>query len=221
MEDFIVTGGSRARRPERDPSPRKLSAVRRYPHRVTTDDDLLTPASTLVVEPVGAAPRRRWSIAGLWAWALEMARFLVVGGVSFVVDMGLFNLLVFGPGHVLGHKTTTANIISVTAATIVSWVGNRHWTFKDKGSGRRGRELVIYAAINLVAALVPVGTVALTRYTFNLATPLALNGAKVAGIVLGTAIRYVGYKLWVFTGGKAPKAASGADEVAVIAATQL
>lgn len=182
---------------------------------MTTDDKLLA-AAPVVAEP--PAVRRRLSIAALWAWALEMARFLVVGGVSFVVDMGLFNLLVFGPGQVLAHKTTTANIISVTTATLVSWIGNRHWTFKDKGSGQRGRQLLVYAAINAVAALVPVGTVALTRYTFGLATPLALNAAKIAGIVIGTTIRYVGYKLWVFTG-KADTPAP--DEAAVIAATQL
>ena len=176
-------------------------------------DDELLPAAPLVAEP--PATRNRLSIGGLWAWALEMGRFLVVGAVSFVVDMGLFNLLVFGPGQVLAHKTTTANVISVTTATLVSWLGNRHWTFKDKRSARQGRELLIYAAINVVAALVPVGTVALTRYTFGLATPLALNAAKVTGIVIGTAIRYVGYKLWVFTGDKDAK-----DEAAV-AASQL
>jgi len=221
VEASILPGRADARRSGGDPSPRKRPGPRRYPRHVTANDELL-PAATLVADPVdGTATHSRLSIKGLWAWALEMARFLVVGGVSFVVDMGLFNLLVFGPGQVLAHKTTTANIISVTTATLVSWIGNRHWTFKDKSSGRRGRELVIYAAINIVAALVPVGTVALTRYTFNLASPLALNAAKVAGIVVGTAIRYVGYKLWVFTGGKAPKTASGADEVAVIAATQL
>ena len=181
---------------------------------MTTDDELLRTA-TLVAEPVGR-PRGRFSLAGMWAWALEMARFLVVGGVSFVVDMGLFNLLVFGPGQVLAHKTTTANVISITAATLVSWVGNRHWTFSDKRTDRQGRELLIYAAINVVAALVPVGTVALTRYTFGLATPLALNAGKVGGIVLGTAIRYVGYKLWVFTGG-----AAKSEQAAETAVTQL
>jgi putative flippase GtrA len=182
---------------------------------VTTDEQELS-AATLVA--VDEAPKHsRLSIVGLWKWALEMARFLVVGGVAFVVDMGLFNLLVFGPGQVLGDKTTTANIISVTTATIVSWVGNRYWTFKDKRTGRQGRAMVIYAAINVVGALVPIGTVALTHYTFGLTSALAMNAAKVAGIVLGTAVRYVGYKLWVFT----DTAEAEDDEAAKTAASQL
>ena len=193
---------------------------------MTTNDDLL-PAPTVVAdqiatkrfgappattEPVAPAPSR-FSLTGLWAWALEMSRFLVVGGVSFVVDMGLFNLLVFGPGHVLGNKTTTANVIAISAATLVSWVGNRHWTFAAKRTDRQMRELLVYGAINVVAALVPVATVAMGRYTFHQDSQLALNAAKVIGIILGTAIRYVGYKLWVFTGSKV--------DAAEVAATQL
>jgi putative flippase GtrA len=193
---------------------------------VTTNDDLLSaPAaaadqiaakrfSTQQATTEQSAPARsRFSLTGLWAWALEMSRFLVVGGVSFVVDMGLFNLLVFGPGHVLGNKTTTANVIAIAVATLVSWVGNRHWTFASKRTDRQLRELLVYGAINVVAALVPVATVAMGRYTFHQDSQLALNAAKVIGIVLGTAIRYVGYKLWVFTGGK--------PDAAEIAATQL
>ena len=181
---------------------------------MTTDDQLT--AATLVAAPETAKSSRLW-MAGLWKWALEMGRFLVVGGLSFVVDMGLFNLLVFGPGQVLGNKTTTANVISVTTATIVSWIGNRYWTFKDKRTGRQGRAMVIYGAINVVGALVPIGTVALTHYTFGLTSALALNAAKVAGIVLGTAVRYVGYKLWVFTDADEVDD----DEAAKTAATQL
>lgn len=168
---------------------------------MTADDELLT-RSTLVVEP--AIRRPRLDIAALRAWFAEMTRFLVVGGVSFVIDLGVFNLLVFGPGHVLLHKTTTANVIAITIATLVSWLGNRHWTFADKRTDRQSRELLVYAAINVVAALVPVGTVALARYTFSLDDALALNVAKVTGIALGTVIRYLGYKLWVFTGAGRP-----------------
>ena len=182
---------------------------------MTAGEQELSAATIVAVDE--ATEHSPFSLVRLWKWALEMARFLVVGGVAFVVDMGLFNLLVFGPGQVLGNKTTTANIISVTTATIVSWVGNRYWTFKDRRTERQGRAMVIYAAINVVGALVPIGTVALTHYTFGLTSALAMNAAKVIGIVLGTALRYVGYKLWVFT---APADVVD-DEAAKTAATQL
>jgi putative flippase GtrA len=130
----------------------------------------------------------------------EVARFLSVGGLAFVVDLGLFNLLRFGPGHLLEHKPITAKIISVLAATLVSWIGNRHWTFSAHRTDRRGRELVVFSAINLVAAAVPIGTLALSHYVLGLTTPLQDNAATVIGIAIGTVLRYLGYKRWVFTG---------------------
>jgi len=116
------------------------------------------------------------------------------------VDLGLFNLLRFGPGHLLEHKPLTAKIISVVAATLVSWMGNRHWTFSRQRTDRRARELVVFTTINLVGAAVPVLTLAFSHYALGLTNAFADNVATVLGIGIGTALRYLGYKKWVFTG---------------------
>ena len=134
------------------------------------------------------------------ARALEVARFLSVGGVAFVVDLGLFNLLRFGPGHVLEGKPITAKIISVAAATLVSWLGNRHWTFAEHATPQRGRELLVFAVINVLCAAIPIGTLAFSHYTLDLVSQTADNVSTVLGIAIGTVMRYVGYKRWVFTG---------------------
>jgi len=165
--------------------------------------DELTDNRILSAPPVAPALRA----AALRARAYEIARFLSVGGIAFVVDLGLFNLLRFGPGEVLGHKPLTAKVISVIAATLVSWLGNRHWTFSTQRTDRRTRELTVFATINVVCALIPVLTLALSHYTLGLTTPLADNVATVIGIGVGTVLRYLGYKRWVFTGrGAAPTA---------------
>jgi len=212
VEDFIVTGGSRARRPERDPSPRNLSAVRRYPRRVTTAEETASPATTLAS---ARGLKAKLKSPDFRKWFVELVRFVIVGGASFVIDLGLFNLLVYGPGHPLGSKPLTAKVISVVIATLASWIGNRHWTFSAKRTGQKGRELLIYGVLNAVGALIPVGTLALSRYSMHLAGPLEDNAATVIGIAIATIVRYFGYKLWVFTGDKDAK-----DEAA-IAATQL
>ncbi len=170
--------------------------------------DLAVDDALLLEEPLSGrfTTAGRLNLAALRAWLWEMARFLAVGGLSFVVDLGLFNVLIYGPGHVLGHKPLTAKIISVTLATLVSWVGNRYWTFSEHKTSRGGRELVIYGAINVVGALVPVGTLAFSRYTLGLAGPLADNVSTVLGIAAATVLRYVGYKKWVFTGSAAAPA---------------
>lgn len=136
----------------------------------------------------------------LRAWIQETSRFIVVGGAAFVLDLGLFNLLVYGPGQVLGHKPLTAKIISVVIATLASWLGNRHWTFAHRRTDRRGRELLTYGVLNAIGALIPVGTLAFSRYVLHLAGPLEDNMATIVGIGTATIFRYIGYKLWVFTG---------------------
>ncbi len=155
---------------------------------------------TLPATPAATPSTSAFRNAALRARAFEIARFLSVGGVAFVVDLGLFNLLRFGPGHVLEAKPITAKVVSLAVATLVSWYGNRHWTFAEHRTARRGRELVVFAAINVGCAVVPVGTLAFSHYVLSLTTPLADNVATVVGIVIGTVLRYVGYKRWVFTG---------------------
>jgi putative flippase GtrA len=160
----------------------------------TEADDAVLAAEAFAapVTPEPVAPTLRARIA-------EMARFLSVGAIAFVVDLGLFNLLRFGPGHVLEAKPLTAKVISLVVATLVSWFGNRHWTFSEHRTAQRGRELFVFAVINVVGALVPVATLAISHYTLGLHNALADNASTVFGIALATALRYVGYKKWVFT----------------------
>ena len=162
--------------------------------------DELTGNRTASAPPVAPAVRA----AALRARAYELARFLSVGGIAFVVDLGLFNLLRFGPGEVLGHKPLTAKVISVVAATLVAWLGNRHWTFSRQRTDRRAHELAVFAGINVVCALIPVLTLAFSHYTLGQTTALADNVATVIGIGIGTVLRYLGYKRWVFTGLRVP-----------------
>jgi len=130
-----------------------------------------------------------------------MGRFLTVGGVAFVVDLGLFNLMVFGPGQALGHKPVTAKILAALVATLVSWLGNRHWTFSARRTHRSGRELAVYVGINAVALLVAPSALYVTYYWIGTQGPVAANVASIVGIGIGTVFRYVGYKRWAFPGG--------------------
>jgi len=133
-----------------------------------------------------------------------MAQFLTVGAVAFLVDIGLFNLLVFGPGHLLGHIPVRAKIVAALVATLVSWLGNRHWTFSERRSHRRRLELGLYATINAAALLIAPAVLYITIYWVGATGQLAANVAAVVGIGIGTAVRYTGYKLWVFPSRPAP-----------------
>jgi len=161
----------------------------------------------------GATPRTRWlRTHRLYALAVELVKFGFVGAIAFVVDVGLFNLLRFGPGHLLGERPITAKIVSVAVATLVAWLGNRYWTFTDQRTGSRARELVVYGLINVAGMLIAVACLWVSHYLLGRTSALADNvSANGVGLVLATAFRYVGYKRWVFTGAPGADQGRGSD----------
>ncbi len=185
---------------------------RRYPGRVTTTEPPRPVATaedaTLTMETVrrhGLSGLRARLLAGrygaLTARIIELVRFGSVGAVAYVVDLGVFNLLCFGPGQVMGHKPLTAKVISVSLATLVAWVGNRYWTFQGRRTDTKTRELMGFAVVNIGGLLIGVGCLAFSHYVLDLRTPLADNiSANGVGLLLGTAFRYVAYRRFVFVG---------------------
>ena len=142
------------------------------------------------------APLRARLVARFW----ELVRFGSVGGVAFVIDTGLFNLLVHGPGEVLGHKPLVSKGVAVAVATLFSWVGNRYWTFSERRTANRLRELAGFVVVNVGGMLIAVGCLAFSRYVLGLTSVLADNvSGSVVGLVLGMAFRYVAYRSFVFT----------------------
>ena len=138
--------------------------------------------------------------AAVTARILELMRFGTVGGVAFVVDIGLFNLLRFGPGDLLEAKPITAKIISVAVATVVSWLGNRFWTFSDRRTETQLREFAGFVVVNIGGMAIAIACLGFSHYILDLRSPLADNiSANGVGLILGMVFRYLAYRTWVFT----------------------
>lgn len=132
--------------------------------------------------------------------AHEAAKFGVVGGVGFIVDVSLFNVLRFaGDPGLLEQKPLTAKGISVAVATVVTYLGNRHWTWQDRARSGARREVSLFFALNAIAMLIAVGCLAFSHYVLDLRSPLADNiSANVVGLALGTLFRFWSYRTLVF-----------------------
>jgi putative flippase GtrA len=130
----------------------------------------------------------------------ELSRFGVVGIGAFVIDVGLFNLLVHaGSPGVLDDKPLTAKTISAVVATVFAYQVNREWTWKNRQ--RRGwlKEYSLYFLLNAIGLAITLIPLAVSRYAFNLESALADNiSANIIGVGLGTLFRFWAYRRWVF-----------------------
>ncbi len=124
----------------------------------------------------------------------ELMKFGVVGGFAFVVDVGLFNLLLHATDKPLTSKT-----ISTVVATTVAYLGNRHWTFRRRSRSGVRREYTLFFLLNGVGLVIALTCLAISHYLLDFTGRLADNiAANVVGLALGTAFRFWSYRRWVF-----------------------
>lgn len=126
--------------------------------------------------------------------------FLVVGAVGFLVDAGTYNALVFWGGHgPLDDTPLAAKIISILVATVVTYFGNKWWTFAHKKGGSPSREYLLYAVFNVVAIGLQLGCLGFSRYVLDLSSPLADNiSGTLIGQIVAVLFRYWAYDTFVF-----------------------
>ena len=124
----------------------------------------------------------------------ELLKFGVVGGIAFVVDVGLFNILLH-----LTDKPLTSKTVSTVAATTVAYVGNRYWTFRKRSRSAVRREYALFFVLNGVGLAIALTCLFISHYALGFTSTLADNvAANVVGLALGTAFRFWSYRRWVF-----------------------
>jgi putative flippase GtrA len=144
-----------------------------------------------IVRPSDAIER----LGSTWRLVVkELGAFGVVGVVCFFLDVALFQFLY---AHV-GTGAVTSKLISTLVSMTVAYIGHRYWSFSHRARTGLGREYLLFAVINGATLLLGLAVVALVRYPLHQENALVLQAANIASIVLGTAVRYLSYRRWVF-----------------------
>jgi putative flippase GtrA len=137
----------------------------------------------------------------------EILKFAVVGGLGFVVQIGVTDGLHLG----LGMGPVSATAIGYVISAAVTFLGNRHWAFKHRqGKGLR-HETLMFVFLNAIALGIQEAVVAFVHYGLGDHGGLAFNAATVIGIGLGTIFRLWSYRKFVFL--KVDEAPSLAEQV--------
>ncbi|HEY1004288.1 MAG TPA: GtrA family protein [Streptosporangiaceae bacterium] len=140
----------------------------------------------------------------------ELAKFGVVGLVGSIVDLGGAAYLHGAVG--LGPMVSKG--LSIIAATVLTYLGSRFWTFRHRVNQGLLREGALFAALNVVGLVIAECVIAFVTYGLDMKGTLVFNAASLVGTGLGTIFRYFSYKKWVFLAG-VPGAAVAAGEAAV------
>jgi putative flippase GtrA len=132
----------------------------------------------------------------------EGFKFGLVGLAGFVVQLTVFNLLRFngpsGEGR-LYQKPLTATGIAMVMAAIVTYLGNRYWTYRHRERNNPGAEFLIFLMLNAVGLGITETCLWISHYALQLTSPLADNiAANVIGLGLGTMFRFWSYRRFVF-----------------------
>ena len=124
----------------------------------------------------------------------EILKFLIVGGLGTVIDLGGAALL-----HSKYHfEPLAAKAVSVTLATLFTYLGSRFWTFRERENQSVRREAVLFFVLNVVGLLIAEAVIGLVTYVMGLRGPLEYNAASFIGTGLGTIFRFYAYRKWVF-----------------------
>jgi putative flippase GtrA len=104
----------------------------------------------------------------------EMVTFLTVGGLGYVVDVASFNVLRSTPGLV-GVDPSYARVLAVALAMVVTYLGNRLFTWRGCSTGVRRREVVLFVVFNVVGLGPSVVTLIVSHDLLGLTSQLADN----------------------------------------------
>ena len=140
-----------------------------------------------------SAPAQRRS-RSLWSVVRHLGAFGVVGGVCFAIEVVLFQVLY---GHV-GMGAVAAKAVATLVSMTVAFFGHRHWSFAHRARTGFRREYPMFLVINGLTLLIGLAIVAFARYGLDLISPWALQGANLVSIAVGTVLRYLMYRRWVF-----------------------
>ncbi len=132
----------------------------------------------------------------------QVAKFVLVGGLNFLIDMGVLNFLVFYTGISMGLTQSGFKGISFLIAVINSYLWNKFWTFKRASTESVGKEFFQFIVVSVIGFIVNLGV----NYVFVNMIPAfggmpaktwAQFSAMIAAIV-ALFWNFIGYKFIVF-----------------------
>ncbi|HEY2480024.1 MAG TPA: GtrA family protein [Solirubrobacterales bacterium] len=120
---------------------------------------------------------------------IQLAKFALVGGSGYVINLGVFTVL----GNDLGIGHQVAAVAAFAVAVVNNFLWNRYWTFRS-GAGSAGFQAAQFFAVSIASLGLNLAVLELI-WRAGVVGPIA---AQAIAVAVATPLNFLGNKLWTF-----------------------
>ena len=132
----------------------------------------------------------------------QMAKFVLVGALNTMVDLGVLNFLMWASGIYTGIFYSAFKGLSFLLASTNSYFWNKHWTFEKREEAFVGQEYFKFLIIVSIGFLINVGiatfVVNIIGPQFGISEELWANVGAFIAILFAWIWNFIGAKFIVF-----------------------
>jgi putative flippase GtrA len=132
----------------------------------------------------------------------QLSKFGLIGVTNTVIDLGIYNLLIFMSDVSSGYLIAVFKSFSVLAAIVNSYIWNKFWSFEKREVSNFGEEFTQFLLVSLVGLLLNVGITAFVVNVIGAPTGMAeKTWANIGGLTASILVltwNFIGYKFLVF-----------------------
>ncbi|MBI4132220.1 MAG: GtrA family protein [Candidatus Sungbacteria bacterium] len=136
----------------------------------------------------------------------QLAKFGLVGGLNFLIDLGALNLLLAVAGVTVGFYAVASKAAAFLAALASSFLWNKFWTFRSLSTTDIGPQFAGFFAVTIGGLIINVGVFAFLSGTVGprggIDARTWANVSAAGAAVVGLAWNFLGYKMVVFRKGQ-------------------
>ncbi|MFH1657226.1 MAG: GtrA family protein [bacterium] len=131
----------------------------------------------------------------------QLAKFVLVGVLNTVIDIGVLNILIYLSGLASGTFYSAFKGLSFALSVVNSYFWNKHWTFGKKNEKSR-KEFIQFFIVSLIGFAINVTSASLIVNIigpqFGLSSTTWANVGAIGAAFCGMTWNFLGYKFIVF-----------------------
>jgi len=135
-------------------------------------------------------------------WVFQLAKYLLIGVLATITDLGVLNFLMWTSGIMIGLWYSVFKGISFIVATCAKYFGDKFWAFEKMGKEGIHKEFGQFFIVTLIGLGLNIGVASFVVNVigpqFGMSETLWANIGGIAAAFGVTAWNFIGYKFIVF-----------------------